>query len=172
MKRSLILGAVLAGLAGCGPSGQNADRLAAMGKIDDGAPLQAEAEIIINAPPEKIWGLLTDINNWPKWQPDIGNADLLGNAEAGTAFTWRTGDLTIHSVLRLVRPMSVLAWSGEVWFSHAVHVWTIAPFSDGRTVVRAKESMTGWVAAHFYTSMKLQESDLRWLIALKRAAEQ
>jgi hypothetical protein len=32
----------------------------------------------IHAPVEKVWLLLTDVTNWPKWQPDISVTKMAG----------------------------------------------------------------------------------------------
>lgn len=47
-------------------------------KIDDNAPVIARSEIEIQADPDTIWDVLVDINNWPRWNPDIKSASLEG----------------------------------------------------------------------------------------------
>lgn len=42
-------------------------------------------EIEISAPPEKVWSILTDINNWQEWSPIIKNSR--GTAAAGSELT-------------------------------------------------------------------------------------
>lgn len=39
--------------------------------IDLNAPLRAKKEIVIAAPIEKVWSLLTRIGAWARWQPDV-----------------------------------------------------------------------------------------------------
>jgi len=42
-------------------------------------------EIDISAPPEKVWGILTDIDNWQEWSPIIRNSR--GTPAAGSELT-------------------------------------------------------------------------------------
>jgi polyketide cyclase/dehydrase/lipid transport protein len=54
------------------------EKLAADGQIQEDAAVKASSEITIHAPPEIAWHLLTDINNWPKWQSTISAAKSPG----------------------------------------------------------------------------------------------
>src|SRR5580704_18974395 len=79
-------------------------RLAADGKIDESAAVKASSEITIHASPENVWHLLTDIDNWPKWQSTISAAKINGPLESGTAFVWTReaprSNLASHSLVR------------------------------------------------------------------------
>jgi TnpA family transposase len=66
---ALISYALMIGLTGCAGSTADRDKLAAQGLIQESAPVKAAAEIIIAVPETKVWNLLTDIKDWPKWQP-------------------------------------------------------------------------------------------------------
>jgi uncharacterized protein YndB with AHSA1/START domain len=171
MIRTFMLLTVLASLAGCMQPGRDPNQLAAQGQIDDGAPVQTDVDVTIDAKPEKIWALLTGIDAWPTWQPDIRSASLQGPPGQNAAFVWHTGGMDVHSQIRLFVPNSKLAWTGHVLFIHAIHVWTMTLLPDGRTVVRTKESMAGPFIGWFMSSLKLQDIDQRWLAALKRRAE-
>jgi uncharacterized protein YndB with AHSA1/START domain len=163
--------ALAAGLAACGPDAGEQDRLAAAGKIDDGAPIQAEAEMVILAPPERIWTLLTDVRRWPVWQDDVADAKMDGEPGVNSDFVWRTGAMQIGSTMRQFKPDTALAWTGQFLFFRAIHTWTLKPCSDGRTIVHTRESMGGPMIISFYSSLKLQESEQNWLASLKRVAE-
>src|ERR1700721_416143 len=54
----------ITGLTACSASKFDRDGLAAQGMIDESAPVKAMVQIIIQAPPAKIWGLLTNIKDW------------------------------------------------------------------------------------------------------------
>ncbi len=32
--------------------------------------IQTEASTIIDAPPEKVWGYISDLGTWTEWDPD------------------------------------------------------------------------------------------------------
>jgi len=147
------------------------NELARSGKIRENAPVKASLEITIHAPVEKVWLLLTDVANWPKWQPDISVTKIAGPLEAGTAFSWTTGGTRINSRIVLVQPYEQFAWTGKAYMAKAVHVWKLQRVSDDQTLVRTEESMDGFLLTLFYSSKKLEETDQRWLDQLKLAAE-
>jgi hypothetical protein len=43
---------------------------------------EIRTEIQITAPPEKVWSLLTDFNNWKNWNPTIN--EISGDASVGS----------------------------------------------------------------------------------------
>ncbi|WP_396906522.1 SRPBCC family protein [Mycolicibacterium phlei] len=47
------------------------------------APL-LQADIEINAPVDKVWGLISDLSNMPKWSPQCRRMKLLGPLQPGT----------------------------------------------------------------------------------------
>jgi len=148
------------------------EKLAADGQIQENAAVKASSEITIHASPENVWHLLTDIDNWPKWQSTISAAKINGPLESGTAFVWTSGGTQIKSRIALARPVTQLAWTGTAYRARAVHVWNLQPLPDGGTLVRTTESMNGFMLRLFYSSNDLAKSQRLWLDALKRKAEQ
>ena len=73
------------------------EALAAMGKIQENAPVKAASEITIKAPKEKIWQILTSIDDWPSWQSTTSAAHLNGQLAPGSTFTWKSGGAEIRS---------------------------------------------------------------------------
>ncbi len=153
------------------PPDDHLDQLARSGNIDENAPVKASLEIAINASPEKVWGLLTDVKNWPGWQRDISKADISGPLQSGTTFSWTAGT-NIRSRIALVQPLEQFAWTGTAYKAKAIHVWKLQSLPGDRTLVKTNESMEGFLLTLFYSSSKLKESDQRWLNYLKAAAEQ
>lgn len=151
-------------------SADRLEQLAQNGQIQEKAPIKASSEITINASPERVWQLLANINDWPKWQSDITKAEMRGPLQPGTEFFWTSGT-QVHSRLALVHPPRVLAWTGQAYKAKAVHVWTIEPTVAGQTLVNTSESMDGFMLSVFYSSKKLKESQEHWLNSLKAAAE-
>jgi hypothetical protein len=169
--RLLVCAFVITGLMACTASKLDRDNLAAQGMINDRAPVKATVLIIIQAPPEKIWGLLTNIKDWATWQPDISDVAIQAAPAVPVPFTWSTGGMKIHSTIRLFAPDRSIGWTGRAFHIHAIHVWTLSPLPDGRVLVETRESMDGWLVDKFYSSRQLQESDKKWLEHLKKAAE-
>ena len=156
-------------LVGCSARPED---LALAGKIQRHASVKSSAEITINAPPEKVWQLLTDIPDWPKWEPSIIETSMPGKLQPGTVFTWNAGGMTVHSKLALVEPYTRLSWTGNVFNAHAIHVWTLEPLPGGRTLVKTDESINGFLLALMYSSKDLAKSHQVWLESLKSKAEE
>jgi len=135
------------------------------------APVQATAEITVAAPQSRIWSLLTGVKDWSKWQTDIARTSITGNPAVGIPFQWSTGRIKVHSTIRLIDPERTFCWTGRVAYFHAIHCWSLSPLPDGRTLVTTRESMDGWLISRLYSSRELLESDQRWLLHLKQAAE-
>ena len=110
--------------------------------------LRAEAEVA--APPERVWELLTDLANMPRWSPELVRMMPLkrGGLRVGQAYlginrrkavVWPT-----RSVVAVLEPRRALAWdtrsSGARW------VWELTPTDVGTHVVHRRpvpHAMTG-----------------------------
>ena len=147
------------------------DELASKGQIDDKAAVQASTEMLIAAPDDKVWRLLSNIDGWPKWQSTISFARTTGPLKPGTEFTWTTGGTKVKSRLALVVPNTDLSWTGSARGAKAIHVWQLKAVEGGGTLVTTKESMSGFLLGMFYSSKDLAKSQKEWLQALKGAAE-
>lgn len=86
------------------PSDDHLDQLARSGNIQENAPVKASLEITVNAPPERVWALLTDVKSWPRWQRDISKSGISGPLQSGTSFSWTAGT-DIRSRIALVQPL-------------------------------------------------------------------
>ena len=137
------------------------------------APVQTRQFIHINAPVERVWQVLSGIDQWATWQPDITAPHLNGPLQPGTTFDWKTSGLTIHSTLHTVVPGAAIGWSGPAFGSFAIHNWTLVPQADGSTEVQVAESMEGWLIRLLQPVFQqgLAASIQRWLAWLKQAAE-
>jgi Polyketide cyclase / dehydrase and lipid transport len=72
--------------------------------IDANAPVITRDEIRIDAPPEVIWNIQTNISAWPQWQPEVDTAQLDGALTVGSVFHWETAGLQITSTVQEVDP--------------------------------------------------------------------
>jgi hypothetical protein len=148
------------------------EKLASNGQIQENAPVKASSEIVIHASAERVWHLLTDIDNWPSWQSTISSARINGPLEPGTTFTWTNGGAKIKSRIAIAHPVTQLVWTGITFGATGIHVWNLQSMPDGGTLVKTTESMDGFMLKVFYSSSDLAMSHKIWLEALKRKAEQ
>jgi uncharacterized protein YndB with AHSA1/START domain len=169
MRPILCFSLLLFLLSGCGYAPGR--ELASRGAINEDAPVKAVVQIVIDAPPSKVWTILADIKDWPKWQTDIIAVDIKKPPTDGVVFDWSTDGGHISSRLALYVPQRQLSWTGHLLIFQAIHVWTLSPLTGGRTLVQTKESMSGWPLGWLYSSHDLVEADQRWLVDLKKQAE-
>jgi uncharacterized protein YndB with AHSA1/START domain len=171
MKRHWAVAALSAALCACGDA-RHAELLATRGTIDPAAAVKTVAQLVIPAPPDKVWATLTDIDRWPAWQPAIANASLAGPVAVGMPFTWSSSGTTIHATLRLVDPGRALCWSGRAWHIVAIHCWAMRALPGGQTAIEVTESMDGAFVARLVSSADLLLIDQEWLSRLRQASLQ
>jgi uncharacterized protein YndB with AHSA1/START domain len=104
----------------------------------------AAKEIEVAARPEAVWDVLTDIESWPRWNPDVKSMSMQGGLAKGSVFRWRAGPGTITSTIEHVEPPKLIAWTGTTLGIKAKHVYRLEP-RDGATLVRTEESYEGLV---------------------------
>jgi uncharacterized protein YndB with AHSA1/START domain len=82
-----------------------------------------ETSTTINAAPERVWAVLTDVVHWPDWTPTVLSVD------------WVEGDFTTGGVARIKQPgMPTLDWTiteiapggSFTWTSRSAGVTTVA----------------------------------------------
>lgn len=141
-------------------------------EINHQAPLVAQREIFIQASPEVVWKIHTDINNWGQWQPGIDMAKLEGPLATGSIFQWKSGGLTITSTIQIVESNQQIGWTGKALGTRASHIWMLKGYNDG-TMLTTEESMEGWLISILKLIMPkfLEESLDTWLQSLKSKAE-
>ena len=141
-------------------------------QVNAAAPVQTQQSIRINAAPEKVWALLTNVNHWADWQKDISHPRLSGAFQAGNSFDWESGGLNIHSTVGVAEPLKRIVWSGPAFGSFAIHTWTLTEH-DGTTEVVVRESMEGWLVSLATTVAQkgLDTSIATWRGAVKQSAE-
>jgi uncharacterized protein YndB with AHSA1/START domain len=143
-----------------------------MKSINYNAPVTCSNAITIQASIEKVWHVLTNINDWAAWQNDISKPLLDGDLQPGTTFTWKTGGANIHSTIHTVEPYQSFGWTGNTFGMFAIHNWTLTE-SKGDTTVSVEESMEGFLAKLFKNSFQksLEKGMQHWLIQLKTKCE-
>ncbi len=115
-----------------------------MVEINRSAPATASGELDIAASPEVVWDVVSDIEAWPSWNPDVRTARLEGPLAVGSVFRWKAGGASLTSTLRVVDPPRELSWSGRTMGIRAIHVFRFEP-NDGGTFARSEESWEGLV---------------------------
>lgn len=141
-------------------------------EINSNAPVVCRESVTINADLDKVWSLLTGINNWNEWHTEIKTAQLEGDPVPGNTFTWHSGGTRIRSKIHTHIPLSRFGWSGGMPGLRAVHNW-ILENKDGQTMVKVEESMEGPLARIFRSKLNrtLEKSLITWLSLLRKQSE-
>ncbi|GAB3497781.1 SRPBCC family protein [Amycolatopsis cihanbeyliensis] len=141
-------------------------------EIDVRAPVVVRHDIVIGAPLQRVWRLLTDVSSWPEWQPDITAAAADHPLRAGSVFRWSTAGLDIESTVYSIRPPRRILWGGNAYGINGIHLWTLDALGFSVRVHTA-ESWDGDPVLADVDGMRaaLDESLAAWLSHLKTAAE-
>ena len=114
-------------------------------EINRNAPATAEGELRIDADPQTVFSVISAIDQWPSWNPDVKSVTVEGPVQPGTVFRWKSGPSTLTSTLQVVDPPDEIAWTGTTLGIKAVHVFRFQA-SDGRTLAHSEESWEGLIA--------------------------
>ena len=106
-------------------------------------------DIDVNAPPEVVWKLLVNAENWSSYFPAEDQVKILnGESELalGTKYRRVTVGFPMHLIVTERLPGKRLAWStlvdGNETGSSAYHGWVITPTDDGCHVL-SEETQQG-----------------------------
>ncbi|MCU1614299.1 MAG: Polyketide cyclase/dehydrase [Frankiales bacterium] len=134
-----------------------------------------EASARIDAPPDVVWDVLTDVGSWRDWDSGVDRVD--GRVALGER-------LTIHATMIRSRPFSVtvtelrpregMRWQAGLPFRLAVieRTYHLDQQDDGGTVVTVREDHTGPLAFLLgRTTPDLNPSFRQFCAGLKAAAE-
>ncbi|HTE68544.1 MAG TPA: SRPBCC family protein [Actinomycetes bacterium] len=140
--------------------------------INRNAPATAEGERQIAADPQTVFAVISAIDQWPSWNPDVKSVELQGPVQEGTVFRWKSGPSTLTSTLQVVDPPHEIAWTGTTMGIKAVHVFRFQA-NDVGTLARSEESWEGLIASLLKGySRKTLDKGIRSVLAhLKTEAE-
>jgi uncharacterized membrane protein len=110
--------------------------------INENAPVKSKNQIEIDASVDTVWKILTDINNWTRWQKAISETEVMGEIKEGTKFHWKAGGLSFKSMIHTDNPKSMFGWTGTTLGASAIHNWTFEE-KNNKTIVKVEESLQG-----------------------------
>jgi len=136
------------------------------------SPIKATAQIEIGAEPAIVWDVITDIERWPRWNPDVHAARLKGALAVGTEFVWKAGPGTVTSRFTALERPSLIVWRGKTLGVTAEHTWHLE-VQGYFTTVRTEETWEGLLVTLLRGKMQkaLQKAIDDGLAYLKAEAE-
>lgn len=111
-------------------------------------PIVVDNEITIQASPERVWDLLTDVENWPSWYRDCRwvrrEPATPGASDRTMSFRWKAHPVRLRStVVTADRPHTFTITADAIGL-HADRTFTLRPTADGlRTIVASHETQVG-----------------------------
>ena len=85
-----------------------------------------DQHIDIDAPPDTVWSLLTNLNTWPMWFPDLEQVGNASAVESGATFQWSSGGEAGSGVIASVDPaadrIKVVTQLGDSQVTHTFDV--------------------------------------------------
>lgn len=107
-----------------------------------------DTSVMISAPPERVWAILTDLPRYAEWNPFVRRA--AGRPAVGevlTLFIQPPGDkgMTHHPTVTVAEPARHFQWLGKVvvpGLFGARHEFVLEPTAEG-TLVRHRETFSG-----------------------------
>jgi hypothetical protein len=104
------------------------------------------ASINIKAPPEKIWGILTDGAHWPAWDPSaIRIEGRIALGETVTAYTKLSPDRAFPVKVTEFVPGQKMTWASgmPLGLFKGERTFTLAPQGDGSVDFTLREAFSG-----------------------------
>lgn len=139
---------------------------------------EIKTQIKIDASPGKVWGILTDFENYPKWNPFIKS--ILGMKKEGGQLTVKIhppegSSMTFKPVILIYKENSELRWLGKLLFKglfDGEHYFILDKNKDGGTTFIHGEKFTGALVNLFKgTLAKAKDGFEQMNKALKKECE-
>lgn len=144
--------------------------LASQGKINENANVKDQHSIIINAPIDRVWSILADINRWSEWNDQIKNVKIGGELTKGTDFSWTFDGTKFKAQIQSAEKPTTLAWTGKSSMAKSVHVWQLED-DENQTIATLSTSLQGTFTFLFNKHQKIYNDLLTWLQTLKEESE-
>ena len=133
------------------------------------------AAIDVDAPPEKVWDILTDLTHYRDWNPLF--VEATGDVAVGQRITLRSKHpangrlMTVKPKIIALEPGAELRWASSLpGIMSGEHSFTLTPASSGTRVVQS-ETFRG-LLTHFSGTFANAEASFKALNeALKERAE-
>ena len=133
------------------------------------------ATTTINASPETIWGLLTDAEGYPNWDPGMDRIEgTIAPGEKITVYTKLSPDRAFPVKVTEFVPGQRMTWAGgmPLGLFKGVRTFTLTPQGEGSVEFTTREEFGGLLLPVFGGSIPdMSETFQNFAAGLKAAAE-
>jgi uncharacterized protein YndB with AHSA1/START domain len=158
--QSILLASSLLAFAGCATTTPRDARQVAANRPDNEqirwptaydpatAVFYVQNKIDIDAPPQRVWDIITDVKSWPEWYE--GASHLTVNTAdqeigPGVVVSWRTMGLNFDSHVKEFEPPFRFGWESRKAVIRGYHAWLLVPTETGTRVI-TEETFHGFLA--------------------------
>ena len=139
-------------------------------------PIVVRNEIVIPAPAERVWDLLTDVANWPSWYRACRwvRVDSKNSAGRARSFRWKAHPVKLLSTVTAAERPHTFSIDADGLGVHAERAFTLRPTPDGRgPIVVSHETQVGPLPrfGRAIVAPRLRASNQAMFEDLARAAE-
>jgi hypothetical protein len=141
---------------------------------------ELKTEILINAPPQKVWAILIDFQNYHTWNPFIRS--IKGNIVVGNKITVRLEPpeatrMTFHPKILVFEKNKEFRWIGNLFFPglfDGEHKFELVDNENRTTIFRQSEKFRGIFVPFFKKMLDINTTNGFNLMnqKLKELAEQ
>jgi len=116
-----------------------------------GTAVRFESSIDIDAPAEKVWGLIDRLEEWPQWMPSIKKIERVseGPLKAGSqlSVTAEVSGLPVRLLMTIVEfvPERTVVMRGKALGTNLTRFYTLQPL-NGRTRITIGGEVAGLLA--------------------------
>jgi hypothetical protein len=135
--------------------------------------IDVEFSAEVQAGPEKLWDILTNVQSWPEWQgTSYVKPVTSGPLREGSKYIIELGGFKWDITVTIAERPNRVCWMGRRTGIECVHDWEFHE-KEGKTGAVTRESMYGWLLFLLYPAIKarLEKYDEKWLSDLKSIAE-
>ncbi len=140
-------------------------------------PIEVRNEIVIPAPAERVWDLLSDVEGWPLWYRACRWVRVESPASAAQplVFRWKAHPVELRSTVITAERPHTFAIVADGTGVHAERTFTVRPTPDGlSTVVVSHETQVGLLPrlGRVFLARRLRAANQAMFADLARAASQ
>jgi len=122
--------------------------------------MEIKTQIIINAPPDKAWAVLTDFEGYPNWNPFIKS--ITGKPKVGSQITVsivppESKVMTFKPTVLAFEPYKEFRWTGKLFFKGVFdgeHKFELIDNGNGTTSFLHSETFKGILVGLFKKQLK------------------
>lgn len=118
-----------------------------MYNLNEDIKIHVASSIAINATPEEVWKVLSDLENWKNWTRFVvsfeGDFNKDGNVKV--VFNTPQGEVPFDRRLVIFEENKVFCWEGEAMWPDTVdhHVFHLEATKDGKTILTQADGFQG-----------------------------